>query len=105
MRPPILLLLAPLPILLGACVVEKVAETAVDVVSLPVKAVGAGVNALTPSQRKADEARGRKIIEAEREAGRNARLWEDQCRKLQAEVRPCPPPPPGANLSATVPSR
>ena len=43
------LILLSLPLLSG-CVVETVAKTAVDVVTLPVKAVSAGVDAVTTSQ-------------------------------------------------------
>ena len=85
-----LLLLAALPALSG-CV--SVAKTAVDVVTLPVKAVSAGVDAATTSQSEADEKRGRALRKAEEEAGRRERLWAEQCRKAQARGEPCPPPP------------
>jgi hypothetical protein len=66
---------------LSGCVVAQVADTAVDVVTLPVKAVSAGVDAATTSQSEADEKRGREIRKAEEKAGREARQREERCRK------------------------
>ena len=74
------LLLVPL-LLLSACVVETVAKTAVDVVTLPAKVVSAGVDAATTSQKEADEKRGREIRKQEEERGKQLRLGEDRCRK------------------------
>jgi hypothetical protein len=53
-----------------ACVVLAllpgcVARTAVDIVTLPVKAVGAGVDAVTTSEAEADRKRGREMREQE----------------------------------------
>ena len=70
-----------LPLALSGCVVATVAETAVDVATLPVKAVSAGVDAATTSQSEADEKRGREIRKAEEKAGREAREREQRCRK------------------------
>jgi hypothetical protein len=70
-----------LPFALGGCVVETVAKTAVDVVTLPVEAVSAGVDAVTTSQSEADQKRGREIRRQEEEAGRQARLAEERCRR------------------------
>jgi len=67
--------------LLGGCVVADVAETAVDVASIPVKAVSAGVDAATTSQSEADEKRGRELRQAEEARGRQARELEERCRK------------------------
>ena len=72
------LLLAPL---LSACVVGQAASTAVDVVTLPVKAVSAGVDAATTSQSEADEKRGRQLREEEERRGREARQVLERCRK------------------------
>jgi hypothetical protein len=72
------LALAPL---LGGCVVGTVASTAVDVVTLPVKVVSAGVDAATTSQSEADEKRGRELRKAEEARGREARKLEERCRK------------------------
>ena len=79
------LLLVPLACLsLTGCIVADVAETAVDVAKLPVKAVSAGVDAATTSQSEADEKRGREIRKAEEEAGRRAREAElERCRRGQ----------------------
>jgi len=73
--------IALLPLLLGGCVVGAVAETAVDVVTLPVKAVSAGVDAATTSQAEADQKRGRELRKQEEERGRQWRLAWERCRK------------------------
>ncbi len=74
-------LIIPLPLLLGGCIVGTVAETAVDVVTLPVKAVSAGVDAATTSQAEADQKRGRELRKQEEERGRQWRLAWERCRK------------------------
>ena len=71
-------LLAPL---LSGCIVADVAETAVDVASIPVKVVSAGVDAATTSQSEADAKRGRELRKAEEARGREARELEERCRK------------------------
>ena len=75
-----------LPFALSGCVVGTIASTAVDVVTLPVKVVSAGVDAATTSQSEADEKRGREIRKAEEERGKQLRLAEERCR----EGRPLP---------------
>jgi hypothetical protein len=75
MRLPILLCL---PLLAGC---TTIASTAVDVVTLPVKVVSAGVDAATTSQSEADEIRGREVRKAEEQAGREARERDKRCRK------------------------
>ena len=75
------LILTVLPLALSGCVVATVADTAVDVATLPVKVVSAGVDAATTSQSEADEKRGREIRKAEEKAGREAREREERCRK------------------------
>jgi hypothetical protein len=70
-----------LPLMLGGCIVGTVAETAVDVVTLPVKAVSAGVDAATTSQAEADQKRGRELRKQEEERGRQWRLAWERCRK------------------------
>ena len=75
-----LILLATIPLLSG-CIVKDVAETAVDVVSIPVKAASAGVDAATTSQSEADEKRGREIRKQEEERGRQLRELEQRCRR------------------------
>ena len=59
----------------------SIANTAFDVVTLPVKVVSAGVDAATTSQSEADEKRGREIRKAEEQRGRQHRLQEERCRK------------------------
>jgi hypothetical protein len=81
--------LIALPALLSGCVVGTVAKTAVDVATIPVKVVSAGVDAATTSQSERDEKRGREIRKQEEEAGKQARLAEERCRKH----RPLPTDP------------
>ena len=70
-----------LSLVLSGCVVGTVAKTAVDVVTLPVKVASAGVDAVTTSQKEADEKRGREIRRQEEERGKQLRLAEERCRK------------------------
>jgi hypothetical protein len=74
----LLLLLA-----LGGCV-QTIASTAVDVVTLPVKIVSAGVDAVTTSQSEADANRGRELRKADEERGRQERLLAERCRRGKA---------------------
>ena len=72
------ILLAALSALtLGGCV----AQTALDVVTLPVKVASAAVDAATTSQGEADRKRGRKIREKDECIGREARKAEKQRRE------------------------
>ena len=64
-----LILLSVLALGLSGCL----ARTAVDIVTLPVKVVSAGVDAATTSQSEADQRRGRQIREEEERLGRLAR--------------------------------
>jgi hypothetical protein len=73
-----LILIVPL---LGGCVVGTVARTAVDVVTLPVRAASAGVDAVTTSQSEADQKRGRELRKVDERRGREARLAAERCRK------------------------
>jgi len=68
-------------ILLSGCVVETVAKTAVDVVSVPVKVASAGVDAVTTSQVERDQKRGRELRKQEEERGRLYREAQKRCRK------------------------
>ncbi len=82
-------------LLLSGCMVGQVAKTAVDVATLPVKAVSAGVDAATTSQSEVDEKRGRELRKADEERGREARLMERRCREgrpLAGDI--CQPRPP-----------
>ena len=74
---PVLLLAAPL----GGCVVGSVARTAVDVVSVPVKVVGKGVDAALPSQKRADEKRGRELRKEDERRAKEERQHAERCRK------------------------
>ena len=71
------ILLVAVALLLTGCI----ARTAVDIVTLPVKVVSAGVDAATTSQSEADERRGRELREAEERAGRDARRRERDARR------------------------
>jgi hypothetical protein len=70
--------------LLSACVVGTVAKTAVDVATVPVKVVSAGVDAATTSQSERDEKRGRELRKQEEERGKQIRLAQERCRKGKA---------------------
>jgi hypothetical protein len=70
-----------------------VASTAVDVATLPVKAVAKGVDLATTSQSEADEKRGRAMRQAEEEYGKRLRDWERDCSKAQRAGQACPPKP------------
>jgi hypothetical protein len=76
--------------LLSAC---TLASTAVDVVTLPVKAASAGVDAVTTSQSEADQNRGRRMRQAEERYGRALRDWDKACRRATERGEPCPPRP------------
>ena len=79
------------PLLLGGCLVR----TAADIVTLPVKAASAGVDALTTSQAEADQRRGREMRQAEEREGRAARQREreERRRREQAEENGQEPAP------------
>ena len=68
----------------SGCVVGTVAKTAVDVVTLPVKVVSAGVDAATTSQSEADEKRGRELRKQDEERGKQARRWRRALPQGQA---------------------
>ena len=73
------LILPAVPLLSGC--VGTIAKTAVDVVTLPVKVASAGVDAVTTSQKEADEKRGRELRRQDEERGRQVRLAQERCRK------------------------
>jgi uncharacterized lipoprotein YajG len=88
-----ILLIAPAALLLSGCIVSKIADTAVDVVTLPVKAASAGVDAVTTSQAEADQKRGRELRKEEERRGREARALAERCRTgrlLAGDI--CPQP-------------
>lgn len=70
-----------LPFALAGCVVGTIAKTAVDVATLPVKAVSAGVDAATTSQSEADEKRGRELRKQDEERGKQYRAMLERCHK------------------------
>ena len=74
-----MILLLASPLLLGGCLVR----TAADIVTMPVRAVGAGVDALTTSQAESDQRRGRELREAEEREGRAARRREQEQRRTR----------------------
>jgi hypothetical protein len=80
------LLVAALALPLGGCL----AKTAVDVVTLPVRAAAKSVDLLTTSQKEADEKRGRAIRQHEECLGKEDR----EARKAGREPDPgkCPEP-------------
>ena len=73
------LLLASLS--LTGCIVETVAKTAIDVVTLPVKVASAGVDAVTTSQSERDEKLGREMRKQDEERAKQYRLADERCRK------------------------
>jgi hypothetical protein len=79
---PLSALLLALP--LGGCVVGTVAKTAVDVATIPVKVVSAGVDAATTSQSERDEKRGHLARLAEERCRKGRPLPTDSCPPVQA---------------------
>ena len=73
-----------LPLSLAGCVVGTVASTAVDVVTLPVRAVSAGVDAATTSQKEADEKRGRELRKQDEQRGKQVANGAGAMPKRQA---------------------
>ncbi|HEX2623885.1 MAG TPA: hypothetical protein VHM21_01390 [Sphingomicrobium sp.] len=70
-----------------------VANAAVDVATLPVKAVSKGVDLATTSQSEADEKRGRALRKAEEDFGRRHRQWTADCQQARARGWACLPEP------------
>ncbi len=83
-----ILILVCLPVLLGGCVVGTIASTAVDIATLPVKAVAAGVDAATISQSEADEKRGRELRRADELRAAEERK---RCKPFTDRGVDCPP--------------
>jgi hypothetical protein len=67
------------------------ARTAVDLVTLPVRAtvavVGAGVDAVTTSQAEADRAAGKRLREEDERRGREARESERRREREERQAR------------------
>lgn len=77
------LLLLPLPLLLGGCLVSA----AKTIITAPIKAGEAIYDASTESQEEADIKRGRAARKAEEQAERDARRAERARREAQDEPR------------------
>ena len=71
------MILVPVALVLSGCI----AKTAVDVVTLPVKAASATVDVLTTSQSEADEKRGREIRKQEEREAKARRKAEREARR------------------------
>jgi isocitrate lyase len=71
----------PLALMLSGCMVSKIASTAVDVATLPVKVASSAVDAATTSQSEADEKRGRQMRKEDERRGREAAAMAERCRK------------------------
>ncbi len=66
---------------LSGCVVATVAETAVDVVTLPVKAASGAVDLMTESQDEADLKAGRKLRKQQERERKVAKKAEREARE------------------------
>jgi hypothetical protein len=77
-------LIIALPAILSGCVIGTVARTAVDVATLPVEVVSAGVDAATTSQSEADEKRGRELRRQDQARARLARAMQIRCASGRA---------------------
>ncbi len=83
-----LFLIPLLPLALSGCVVGTIASTAVDIATIPVKVVSAGVDAATTSQSEADENRGRELRKADEQRAREERK---RCKSYTDRRERCPP--------------
>ena len=71
-------LILPIALLsLSGCI----AKTAVDIVTLPVRAVGQTADWMTTSQEESDRNYGKKMRKAEAREGKERKDWEKRCRK------------------------
>ena len=77
--------------LLAALVLSGcIAQTALDVVTLPVKVASKGVDLATTSQSEADQKRGREIRQREEQLGKLEREFDKlQGQCLRGDVRAC----------------
>lgn len=76
------LLLLPLPLLLGGCL----ARTAVDVATMPVKAVGWTADKLTTSQSEADEKRGRELRKTDERRAKEERRRQKEIKRQREQI-------------------
>jgi hypothetical protein len=81
-----------LPLLLLAALSGCLARAAVDVATLPVRAVGAGVDAATTSQEEADRNRGRRMRKEEERREREARREARERRRAAQAAQDRPEP-------------
>jgi hypothetical protein len=79
-----------LPLLLASALSGCIAQTAVDVVTLPVRAASKTVDVLTTSQAEADQKRGRAIREHEECMGKEERRAAKAGR--EPDYSRCPEP-------------
>lgn len=75
---------AALPLLSGGCI----AKTALDIVTLPVKATSQVVDWSTTSQAESDRNYGRRMRENEAREGRERKAHDKQCRRDPNDCRP-----------------
>jgi hypothetical protein len=84
MPKPLRLFALPLAcVLVSACL----ARTAIDIVTLPVKAASAGVDAVTTSQAEADRNRGREIRKREERLGKLDRRYRQAAGRCSSGDR------------------
>jgi len=74
--------LAAVPLLLSGCI----AKTALDIVTMPVKAGAQAADWATTSQSESDRNYGRKMREKEAREGRTRRA-QDECRRNSRDCR------------------
>lgn len=73
--------------LLAAALLSGCVSTAVDVITLPARAVGQGVDWATTSQDEADRNRGRKLREQEARDAKERRREDKRRRKAERAGR------------------
>ncbi|MES2988213.1 MAG: hypothetical protein V4808_09930 [Pseudomonadota bacterium] len=83
MRKILLPFIVALPLLSGGCI----AKTLVDVVTLPVKAAGQGVDWATTSQSESDRNYGKKMRQKEAAEGKAKRAADEDARWSEAELK------------------
>ena len=76
------ILILLLPLALGGCL----AKTAVDVATMPVKAVGWTADKLTTSQSEADEKRGRELRKADERRAKEERRREKELKREREKI-------------------
>ncbi|MFD1613009.1 hypothetical protein ACFSCW_14485 [Sphingomonas tabacisoli] len=77
-----LLLMLILPLSLGGCL----AKTALDVATMPVKAVGWTADKLTTSQKEADEKRGRELRKEEERRAKEERRRQKEIKRQRDQI-------------------